>query len=78
MKSEVKKIGLKCPKCAEGEIVERRVSKGRARGKIFWGCGRYPKCDYAVWENPLNPPIDKKEQPTEQESKKQESKKLEM
>ncbi len=47
-----KKTGLKCPKCAEGEIVERRVSRGRARGKRFWGCSRYPDCDYATWENP--------------------------
>lgn len=60
IKEEAKKIGLSCPKCKEGELVERRVSKGRARGKIFWGCSRYPKCDYASWENPLNPPkVDK-------------------
>ncbi len=55
-------IGMKCPKClaspdpaerdSPGEIVERRVSRGRARGKIFWGCSRYPKCDYATWKNP--------------------------
>ncbi|HEY4475122.1 MAG TPA: type I DNA topoisomerase [Candidatus Paceibacterota bacterium] len=53
-KEPPKKIGLKCPKCAEGDVVERRVSRGRARGKIFWGCSRYPSCDYASWENPLN------------------------
>lgn len=53
LKSEPKKIGLKCPKCAEGDVIERRVSrKGRARGKIFWGCSRYPQCDYASWTNP--------------------------
>jgi len=51
-KEAPKAIGLKCPKCAQGEIVERRVSRGRARGKIFWGCSRYPECDYATWENP--------------------------
>lgn len=49
-----KLIGLKCPKCAEGDVVEKRVNrKGRARGKIFWGCSRYPNCDYASWTNPL-------------------------
>ena len=53
-----KKIGMKCPTCNEGEIVERRVHRGRARGKLFWGCSRYPKCDYASWTNPLNPPKD--------------------
>lgn len=44
--------GLKCPKCKEGEIIERRVRNGRGRGKIFWGCNRYPACDYASWEKP--------------------------
>ncbi|RJQ29871.1 type I DNA topoisomerase [Candidatus Parcubacteria bacterium] len=49
-----KSTGLKCPKCGEGEIIERRVSKkGRSRGRIFWGCNRYPKCDHATWENPV-------------------------
>ena len=55
-KEAPKPIGMKCPKCLEGDIVERKVSRGRARGKIFWGCNRYPKCDYASWTNPLNPP----------------------
>jgi DNA topoisomerase-1 len=56
LKDPPKPIGLKCPKCGEGDVIERRVSrKGRARGKIFWGCNRYPDCDYASWTNPLNP-----------------------
>ncbi|MDP3901946.1 MAG: type I DNA topoisomerase, partial [bacterium] len=58
-KEAPKKIGMKCPRCNEGEIVERRVTRGRARGKIFWGCENYPKCDYASWTNPLNPPEEK-------------------
>ncbi|MFA5173365.1 MAG: type I DNA topoisomerase [Candidatus Paceibacterota bacterium] len=49
---EPQKTGLPCPDCKVGEIVSRRVSKGRARGKIFWGCSRYPECKYASWENP--------------------------
>ncbi|MDD4762161.1 MAG: type I DNA topoisomerase, partial [Candidatus Pacebacteria bacterium] len=49
---EPQKTGLPCPDCKIGEIVSRRVSKGRARGKIFWGCSRYPDCKYASWENP--------------------------
>ena len=53
LKSEQKLIGMKCPKCGEGDVVERRVSNGRARGKIFWGCSRYPACDYASWTHPL-------------------------
>ena len=52
-KEPPKEIGMICPKCGQGQVVERRVSRGRARGKIFWGCSRYPECDYASWENPL-------------------------
>ena len=68
LKSEPKKIGLKCPKCAEGDVIERRVNrKGRARGKIFWGCSRYPDCDYASWTNPLAEPESKPKKETESE-----------
>ena len=51
-KAAPKSTGLKCPDCTEGEIVERKVTRGRARGKIFWGCSKYPTCKYASWENP--------------------------
>jgi len=54
-KEPPKSTGLKCPECKEGEIVERRVSKGRVRGKLFWGCSRYPKCKHATWEDPTKP-----------------------
>lgn len=40
--------GMKCPTCAEGDVILRRTKKGR----IFWGCSRYPQCDYASWKNP--------------------------
>jgi DNA topoisomerase-1 len=53
-KEAPKSTGLKCPECGLGEIVERRVSRGRARGKIFWGCSKYPACKYASWEDPTN------------------------
>jgi DNA topoisomerase-1 len=46
-----KKIGVKCPKCAEGELVERRTR----RGKVFYGCSTYPKCDFATWQRPVPP-----------------------
>ena len=39
------KTGVACPECKEGEILERRSR----RGKIFFGCGRYPKCKFAAW-----------------------------
>ncbi|PIS07818.1 type I DNA topoisomerase [Candidatus Berkelbacteria bacterium CG10_big_fil_rev_8_21_14_0_10_43_13] len=44
----VGKTGIKCPKCEEGEVIERRTKRGRK----FWGCSKYPKCDYASWEEP--------------------------
>jgi DNA topoisomerase-1 len=42
------KLNLKCPKCKEGDVVEKRSK----RRKIFYGCNRYPECDFAVWEKP--------------------------
>ncbi len=47
-KSIIKKIGLTCPECGKGDIIERRTK----RGKIFWGCTEYPKCRWASWQNP--------------------------
>ena len=43
------KMGIKCPKCGTGDIVQRRSKK---RGKAFYGCNRYPECDFAMWEKP--------------------------
>jgi DNA topoisomerase-1 len=34
--------GLKCPKCGQGDLAERKAR----RGNIFWGCTNYPKCDF--------------------------------
>lgn len=42
------KTGLKCPKCDTGDIVERKSK----RGKMFYGCSSYPKCDFALWSKP--------------------------
>ena len=63
-KEPPKLIGMKCPKCIQGDIIERKVTRGRARGKIFWGCSKYPDCDYASWTNPLNPVEEKTEEKT--------------
>lgn len=42
--------GMKCPKeGCDGDVVERRTR----RGKPFWGCGKYPKCDFASWYKPV-------------------------
>jgi len=42
------KTGIQCPKCKEGEIVERKSKRGR----LFYGCNKYPKCDFALWNKP--------------------------
>jgi DNA topoisomerase-1 len=42
-------LGIKCPKCAVGDLAERRT----ARGRNFFGCLRYPECDYSVWNRPV-------------------------
>lgn len=41
-------INMKCPKCQEGEVVRRRSKKGR----FFYGCSRWPQCDFVSWKNP--------------------------
>ncbi len=44
------KIGVKCPQeDCDGEIVERKSK----RGKIFYGCSRFPKCEFASWDKPV-------------------------
>jgi DNA topoisomerase-1 len=42
-------LGIKCPKCLEGDLAERRTK----RGKSFWGCVRYPACDFSTWNKPV-------------------------
>lgn len=44
---KVKTVICKCPKC-DGDIVEKKTR----RGKIFYGCDKYPKCDIALWDKP--------------------------
>lgn len=45
-------LGIVCPKCGEGDIAERRTRKGRN----FFGCTRYPDCDFSVWNRPFAVP----------------------
>jgi DNA topoisomerase-1 len=42
-------LGIKCPQCGTGDIAERRTRRGRN----FWGCLRYPDCDYSTWNQPV-------------------------
>jgi DNA topoisomerase-1 len=48
----LQRIGVECPTCHEGEVVERRSKKGRA----FFGCERYPACDFVSWNKPVPTP----------------------
>ncbi len=41
--------GVTCPKCNNGSLLKRKSR----RGKIFYSCGRYPDCDYAIWNEPV-------------------------
>ena len=43
-----KSTGVKCPKCGEGTIVERKSK----RGTVFYGCDKYPNCDFTLWNEP--------------------------
>lgn len=52
IKSIERKIGVICPKCKQGEIIEKRTKKG----KVFYSCNRYPDCDQAFWDKPSDEP----------------------
>ncbi|MCC5013622.1 MULTISPECIES: type I DNA topoisomerase [unclassified Legionella] len=47
--------GVECPKCHSAKILKRKSRKG----KIFFSCGSYPKCDYALWNEPIDKPCPK-------------------
>lgn len=42
------KTGVKCPKCGKGDVIARKSKKG----KMFYGCNRYPDCDFVMWNKP--------------------------
>ncbi|KAF1304787.1 type I DNA topoisomerase [Enterococcus sp. JM9B] len=45
----VKEIGVVCPVCHEGQVIERKSKKNR----LFYGCSRYPDCDFTSWDKPV-------------------------
>jgi DNA topoisomerase-1 len=47
-----RRIGFVCPRCEQGQLVERRSRYG----KYFYGCNRYPECQFALWTTPLARP----------------------
>jgi DNA topoisomerase-1 len=60
VKREEQKVGVQCPKCKEegrdppGDLVVKRAR--RRRGAVFYGCNRYPECDFTVGQRPLPDP----------------------
>ena len=47
-KKYIRSTGVKCPKCGEGTIIEKKSKYG----KIFFGCNKYPDCSFALWDEP--------------------------
>lgn len=45
----VKEIGVECPKCHKGQIIERKTKRNR----LFYSCNRYPDCDFTSWDKPV-------------------------
>ncbi|MEH7415796.1 type I DNA topoisomerase [Neobacillus drentensis] len=54
-KAIVKEIGVTCPTCKEGQIIERKSKKRR----LFYGCTNYPSCEFISWDKPLPRPCPK-------------------
>ncbi|GGC81489.1 type I DNA topoisomerase [Enterococcus wangshanyuanii] len=54
-KAIVKEIGVTCPVCNEGQVIERKSKKNR----LFYGCSRYPECDFTSWDKPIGRPCPK-------------------
>ncbi|PTK66246.1 type I DNA topoisomerase [Staphylococcus borealis] len=48
-KAIIKTIGVTCPKCKDGDVVERKSKKNR----LFYGCSNYPECDFISWDKPV-------------------------
>jgi DNA topoisomerase-1 len=46
---KMKDTGVACPDCGKGRVVERRSK----RGKVFFGCDRYPDCSFVLWNRPV-------------------------
>lgn len=43
------KTGVSCPECGEGDLVQRKGKRGRA----FYGCTKYPECEFTLWDKPI-------------------------
>lgn len=48
-KAITKEIGVTCPVCGKGQVIERKTKRNR----IFYGCDRYPECEFTSWDKPV-------------------------
>ncbi|MGO3733408.1 MAG: type I DNA topoisomerase [Vagococcus sp.] len=48
-KAIVKKIGVPCPVCKKGDVIEKKTKKNR----LFYGCDQYPNCEFTSWDKPI-------------------------
>ncbi|MGT2883919.1 type I DNA topoisomerase [Streptococcus ferus] len=48
-KAITKEIGVTCPICHKGQVIERKTKRNR----LFYGCDRYPECDFTSWDKPV-------------------------
>lgn len=48
-KAVVKEIGMDCPVCHDGQVIEKHTKRNR----LFYGCSRYPKCEFMSWDKPV-------------------------
>ena len=48
----LEKIGVRCPDCDDGDVVEKRSKRGR----VFYGCSNFPTCEFTSWNKPLTQP----------------------
>ena len=51
-------LGVTCPECG-GDLAQKRSKKGR----VFYACGNYPTCKFALWDRPINKPCPKCQAP---------------
>lgn len=48
-KAITKEIGVICPVCHQGQVIERKTKRNR----LFYGCDRYPECEFTSWDKPV-------------------------
>ncbi|MFA5086920.1 MAG: type I DNA topoisomerase [Candidatus Paceibacterota bacterium] len=55
LENKIIKTGITCPKCEQGDIIGKKTKKG----KLFYGCSKWPDCDFALWDKPTGEKCEK-------------------